>query len=61
MGATENCLEVVINDAVKRTYAKLVLSDDATTLLGGVLVGDASSYGCCGRWSAPNCPGIPWR
>lgn len=45
MGATENCLEVVINDAVKRTYAKLVLSDDATTLLGGVLVGDASSYG----------------
>lgn len=61
MGATENCLEVVINDAVKRTYAKLVLSDDATTLLGGVLVGDASSYGVLRPMVAPNCPGIPWR
>ncbi len=45
MGSTENCLEVAVNDAVKRTYAKLVLSDDAKTLLGGVLVGDASTYG----------------
>ena len=45
MGATPNCLEVAVNDAVKQTYAKLVLSDDAKTLLGGILVGDASAYG----------------
>jgi len=41
MGRTPNCLEVVVNDARStRTYAKLVLSDDAKTLLGGILVGD---------------------
>lgn len=59
MGATENCLEVVINDAVKRTYAKLVLSDDATTLLGGVLVGDASSYGVLRPMVGAELPGNP--
>jgi nitrite reductase (NADH) large subunit len=37
-------LEVVVNDPVAGTYAKLVVSDDAQTLLGGVLVGDASKY-----------------
>ena len=31
-------------EAVARTYAKLVVSDDARTLLGGVLVGDTSAY-----------------
>ena len=45
MAATPGALEVVLNDAVARTYAKLVVSDDAKTLLGGVLVGDASAYG----------------
>ncbi|KZS66016.1 nitrite reductase large subunit [Mycobacterium ostraviense] len=58
-GATENCLEVVINDAVKRTYAKLVLSDDAKTLLGGVLVGDASSYGVLRPMVGSELPGDP--
>ena len=37
-------LEVVYSDPVRGAYAKLVLSDDARTLLGGVLVGDASAY-----------------
>jgi nitrite reductase (NADH) large subunit len=41
---TEGALEVVFNDAVAGTYAKVVVSDDAKTLLGGVLVGDASAY-----------------
>jgi nitrite reductase (NADH) large subunit len=41
---TEGALEVVLNDAVAGSYKKLVLSDDARTLLGGVLVGDASAY-----------------
>ncbi|GGN25009.1 nitrite reductase large subunit [Lentzea pudingi] len=42
--ATEGALEVVVNNAVAGTYSKLVVSDDARILLGGVLVGDASSY-----------------
>nr|WP_321182466.1 hypothetical protein [Mycobacterium kansasii] len=42
---SEGALEVVLNDAVKGTYAKLVVSDDASTLLGGILVGDATAYG----------------
>ncbi|MCU1682093.1 MAG: nirB [Amycolatopsis sp.] len=42
--ATEGSLEVVFNDAVAGSYKKLVVSDDTRTLLGGVLVGDASEY-----------------
>ncbi|GLB84946.1 nitrite reductase large subunit NirB [Mycobacterium kiyosense] len=59
MGVTPNCLEVVINDAVNRTYAKLVLSDDARTLLGGVLVGDASNYGVLRPMVGSELPGDP--
>jgi len=44
-GKTEGALEVVHNDPVSGRYAKLVVSDDARTLLGGVLVGDATAYG----------------
>ncbi|WP_067574812.1 nitrite reductase large subunit NirB [Nocardia acidivorans] len=43
-GRTEGALSVVLHDAAKGTYAKLVVSDDAKTLLGGVLVGDATAY-----------------
>ncbi|GAA2800107.1 nitrite reductase large subunit NirB [Crossiella cryophila] len=39
-----NALEVVHSDPVSGRYQKLVISDDASTLLGGVLVGDASAY-----------------
>jgi len=42
---TDGALEVVLNDPTKGTYAKLVVSDDASTLLGGILVGDATAYG----------------
>ncbi|CDM74621.1 nitrite reductase [NAD(P)H] large subunit [fad flavoprotein] NirB [Mycobacterium marinum E11] len=59
MGATENCLEVAVNDAVNRTYAKLVLSDDAKTLLGGVLVGDGSAYGVLRPMVGSELPGDP--
>jgi nitrite reductase (NADH) large subunit len=59
MGVTENCLEVAINDAVNQTYAKLVLSDDAKTLLGGVLVGDAASYGVLRPMVGSPLPGDP--
>jgi len=40
----EGALEVVYADPVAGRYSKLVLSDDAQTLLGGMLVGDASAY-----------------
>ncbi|QIS05777.1 nitrite reductase large subunit [Nocardia brasiliensis] len=43
-GVTEGALSVVLHDAAKGTYAKLVVSDDAQTLLGGILVGDATAY-----------------
>lgn len=57
--ATADCLEVVVNDPVKQTYAKLVLSDDAATLLGGVLVGDASVYGVLRPMVGSRLPGDP--
>lgn len=44
-GETPGSLEVVYADHVSRVYKKLVVSDDAKTILGGVLVGDSSSYG----------------
>ncbi len=37
--------EVVLHDLVNGVYKKLVVSDDAKRLLGGILVGDASQYG----------------
>src|SRR5204862_5528266 len=43
-GATEGPLPVTFVDPATRVYAKLVLSDDAQTLLGGILVGDATAY-----------------
>jgi nitrite reductase (NADH) large subunit len=59
MAATPGCLEVVVNDAVNQTYAKLVLSDDAKTLLGGILVGDASAYGVLRPMVGEQLPGDP--
>jgi nitrite reductase (NADH) large subunit len=59
MGVTPDCLEVVVNDAVNQTYAKLVLSDDAKTLLGGILVGDASAYGILRPMVGEALPGDP--
>ncbi|MGN6607633.1 MAG: nitrite reductase large subunit NirB [Jatrophihabitans sp.] len=44
LATTEGALAVTVHDPVARTYAKVVVSDDARTLLGGVLVGDASRF-----------------
>lgn len=41
---TEGALELVHSDPVSGVYKKLVVTDDARTLLGGILVGDASAY-----------------
>ncbi|MEE6260422.1 nitrite reductase large subunit NirB [Plantactinospora sonchi] len=43
-GRTPGCLDVTFVDPATRVYAKLVLSDDAKTLLGGVMVGDVTAY-----------------
>jgi nitrite reductase (NADH) large subunit len=59
MGATEGALEVVFNDPVAGTYAKVVVSDDAKTLLGGVLVGDASQYALLKPMVGGPLPGDP--
>ncbi|MUL82592.1 MULTISPECIES: nitrite reductase large subunit NirB [unclassified Mycolicibacterium] len=59
MGTTPDCLQIVVNDAVNQTYAKLVLSDDAKTLLGGILVGDATSYGVLRPMVGEQLPGDP--
>jgi nitrite reductase (NADH) large subunit len=42
---TPGALELVFADAVAGVYKKLVVNEDATRLLGGILVGDASAYG----------------
>ncbi|MBB6628585.1 nitrite reductase large subunit [Nocardioides sp. KIGAM211] len=42
---TEGSLELVFSDAVAGIYKKLVVTEDGTRLLGGILVGDASAYG----------------
>jgi nitrite reductase (NADH) large subunit len=59
MGATPGALDVVVSDPIGGTYAKLVLSDDAQTLLGGILVGDASSYGVLRPLVGSSLPGDP--
>ncbi|MGH3978741.1 MAG: nitrite reductase large subunit NirB, partial [Pseudonocardiaceae bacterium] len=56
---TEGALEIVHNDPVAGRYAKLVVSDDARTLLGGVLVGDASAYGSLRPLVGAELPGDP--
>ncbi|MEU5843421.1 nitrite reductase large subunit NirB [Rhodococcus sp. NPDC047139] len=56
---TPGALEVVLSDSAKGTYAKLVVSDDAKTLLGGILVGDASAYGTLRPLVGHELPGDP--
>jgi nitrite reductase (NADH) large subunit len=41
---TPGALELVYSDQVTGVYSKLVVTDDARVLLGGILVGDASAY-----------------
>lgn len=59
MGVTENALEIVYSDPVAGTYKKLVLSDDASTLLGGILVGDADAYAMLKPMVGREIPGDP--
>ena len=57
---TTDALELVFADAVAGVYKKLVVSGDGTRLLGGILVGDATSYGVLRPMVATDTnPGIP--
>lgn len=44
LGTTPGALEIVYADPARGLYQKLVVTDDAKTLLGGIFVGDASPY-----------------
>ena len=59
MATTPGALEVAVSDPIGGTYSKLVVSDDAKTLLGGILVGDASSYGVLRPLVGSVCPATP--
>ena len=59
MGATPGALEIVHSDTARGTYAKVVLSDDARTLLGGILVGDATAYTTLRSFIGREVPGDP--
>jgi nitrite reductase (NADH) large subunit len=56
---TPGALEVRLDDPVTGTYSKLVVSDDAQTLLGGVLVGDAANYETLRGFLGEKVPGDP--
>ncbi len=58
-GQSAGALNVTYVDPATRVYAKLVLSDDAQTLLGGVLVGDASAYPSLRACVGGEMPGPP--
>ncbi|TDC52839.1 nitrite reductase large subunit [Actinomadura sp. KC345] len=55
----EGALGVTYTDPVAGVYKRLVVSDDAQTLLGGVLVGDAESYGTLRACVGGGLPGTP--
>jgi nitrite reductase (NADH) large subunit len=59
LASAEGALEVTVNDPVARSYSKLVVSGDAKTLLGGVLVGDAARYGVLRPLVGRPLPGDP--
>ena len=56
---TPGALELVYADPVLGRYSKLVVSDDATTLLGAVLVGDAAQFGLLRSLLDGPLPGAP--
>ena len=59
LATTEGALEITLNNPVDNSYAKLVVSDDAKTLLGGILVGDAAKYALLRPLVGRRLPGDP--
>ncbi|MFI0352051.1 nitrite reductase large subunit NirB [Actinomadura sp. 9N407] len=58
-GPDQGALDVTYTDPVAGVYKRLVVSDDARTLLGGVLVGDAESYPTLRAFIGAELPGSP--
>ena len=58
-GRTEKSVEVVWADPLAGVYKKLVMADDARTLLGGVFVGDATPYASLRPMLGAELPGDP--
>ncbi|WP_062072264.1 nitrite reductase large subunit NirB [Demequina sediminicola] len=56
---TPGALEVVYSDPFSGSYKKLVMTDDASVLLGGMFVGDASSYATLRPMVGAALPGDP--
>ncbi|WP_062079069.1 nitrite reductase large subunit NirB [Demequina globuliformis] len=56
---TPGALEVVYSDPFSGAYKKLVMTDDASTLLGGMFVGDASAYATLRPMVGAELPGDP--
>ncbi|WP_018656239.1 nitrite reductase large subunit NirB [Actinomadura flavalba] len=58
-GARDGHLDVTYTDPVAGVYKRLVVSDDARTLVGGVLVGDAAAYPTLRALLGAELPGSP--
>ncbi|WP_061962414.1 nitrite reductase large subunit NirB [Demequina flava] len=56
---TPGALEVVYSDPFSGAYKKLVMTDDASVLLGGMFVGDASAYATLRPMVGAELPGDP--
>jgi nitrite reductase (NADH) large subunit len=59
LARTPGALELVFSDPVGGIYKKLVMTDDAKVLLGGILVGDASAYSSLRPMVGAELPGDP--
>jgi assimilatory nitrate reductase catalytic subunit len=59
LATTVGALEVAVSNQVARSYAKLVLDDRASTVLGGVLVGDTTRYATLRALVGKPVPGDP--
>jgi nitrite reductase (NADH) large subunit len=58
-GPDDGALDVTYTDPVAGVYKRLIVSDDARTLIGGVLVGDAESYPALRAYVGAELPGSP--
>ncbi len=59
LAVTPGALEIVYADPARGLYQKLVMTDDAKTLLGGIFVGDASPYSALRRMVGRELSGEP--
>jgi nitrite reductase (NADH) large subunit len=56
---TPGARDIVFRDLVSNVYKRLVLSEDGRSVLGGILVGDASAYGALSQMARSKMPVPP--